>query len=75
MYEKSNMEIYIAICKIDESEKAQLCLTLCDPMDYIVHRILLARILKWVAFPSSKGSSQPRDRAQVSGIADGFFTS
>ena len=31
MYEKSNMETYIAICNIDESEKAQLCLTLCDP--------------------------------------------
>ena len=30
----------------------QLCLTLCDPMDYKVHGILLARILDWVAFPS-----------------------
>ena len=38
---------------------AQLCLTLCDPMDYTVHRILQARILKWVAVPFSKGSSQP----------------
>ena len=27
---------------------AQSCLTLCDPMDYIVHGILLARILDWV---------------------------
>ena len=26
---------------------AQLCLTLCDPMDYTVHRILQARILEW----------------------------
>ena len=39
----------------------QLCLTLCDPMDYIVHGILQARILKWVAFPFSRGSSQPRN--------------
>ena len=31
---------------------AQLCLTLCDPMDYRVHGILQARILEWVAFPS-----------------------
>ena len=31
---------------------AQLCLTLCDPMDYTVHGILQARILEWVAFPS-----------------------
>ena len=30
---------------------AQSCLTLCDPMDYIVHGILQARILEWVAFP------------------------
>ena len=40
---------------------AQLCLTLCDPMDYTVHRILQARILEWVAFPLSRGSSQPGD--------------
>ena len=39
----------------------QLCLTLCDPMNYIVQGILQARILKWVAFPCSRGSSQPRD--------------
>ena len=30
----------------------QSCLTLCDPMDCIVHGILQARILEWVAFPS-----------------------
>ena len=33
-----------------------------------------ARILEWVAMPSSRGSSQPRDRTQVSPIARGFFT-
>ena len=33
---------------------AQLCPTLCDPMDYTVHRILQARALEWVAFPFSK---------------------
>ena len=38
---------------------AQLCLTLCDPMDYTVHVILQARILEWVAFPFSRASSQP----------------
>ena len=36
--------------------------------------ILQARILKWVAMPSSRGSSQPRDQTQVSHIAGGFFT-
>ena len=39
----------------------QLCPTLCDPMDYTVHGILQARILEWVAFPFSRGSSQSRD--------------
>ena len=33
---------------------------------YIVHGILQARILEWVAFPFSRGSSQPRDHTQVS---------
>ena len=38
---------------------AQSCLTLCNPMDYTVHGILQARILEWVAFPYSRGSSNP----------------
>ena len=46
----------------------QSCPTLCDPMDCTVHGILQARILEWVAFPFSRGSSQPRDRTQVSRI-------
>ena len=38
----------------------QLCLTLCDPMDCSppgssVHGIFQARILEWVAIPSSRG--------------------
>ena len=36
--------------------------------------ILQARILEQVAKPSSRGSSQPRDRTQGSHIAGGFFT-
>ena len=54
---------------------AQSCPTLCDPMDYMVHGILQARILEWVAFPFSRGSSQPRDQTQVSRITGGFFIS
>ena len=46
-----------------------------DPMDYTVHGILQTRILEWVAFPFSRGSSQPRDRTHVSRIAGRFFTS
>ena len=58
---------------------AQLCLTLCDPMDYSppgssVHGILQARILEWVAIPFSKESSQPQDQTWVSRIAGRFFT-
>ena len=52
---------------------AQSCPTLCDPTDYTVPGLLQARILEWVAFPFSGGSSQPRDQTQVSGIAGGLF--
>ena len=38
-----------------------LCQTLCDPMNYIVHGILQAKILEWGAISFSRGSSQPRD--------------
>ena len=53
---------------------AQLCLTLCDPMDYsppssTILGILQAGILEWVAMPSSRGSSQPRDGTQVSCVS------
>ena len=46
-------------------EVAQLCLTLCDPVDCSppgssVHGILQARILEWVAVPVSRGSFEPR---------------
>ncbi|CAI9158043.1 unnamed protein product [Rangifer tarandus platyrhynchus] len=51
----------------------QSCPALCNPMDYTVHGILQARILEWVAFPFSRGSSQPRDRTQVSRIAGGLY--
>ena len=47
---------------------------LCDTIDYMVRGILKARILEWVAFPFSRGSSQPRNRTQVSCIAGRFFT-
>ena len=57
---------------------AQLCL-ICDPLDCSppgssIHGILQARTLEWVAMPSSRGSSQPKDWTWVSCIAGGFFT-
>ena len=45
----------------NESESRSVSPTLCDPKDYTVHGILQARILEWVAFTFSRGSSQPRD--------------
>ena len=58
---------------------AQLCPTLCDPVDCnppgsFVHRILQAMILERVAISFSRGSSQPRDRTWVSCIASRLFT-
>ena len=52
----------------------QSCLTLCDPMDCSppgssAHGILQARILEWVAMPSSRGYSQPRDRTPFSSVS------
>ena len=41
-----------------KAKDTQLYPTLCDPMDRTVHGILQARILEWVAFLSSRGSSQ-----------------
>ena len=43
-------------------------------MDHTVHGILQARILEWVAYPFSSGSSWPRNQTRVSCIAGGFFT-
>ena len=60
---------------IHKVKVTQSYLTLCDPMDYTVQGILQARILKLVAAPFSRESSQPRDGTQVLNIAGGFFMS
>ena len=49
------------------SEVAQLCPTLCNPMDCSlpsssVHGIFQAIVLEWIAISFSRGSSRPRDR-------------
>ena len=46
----------------------------CNAPGYSVHGILQAKMLEWVAIASSRVSSQPRDRIQVSHIAGRFFT-
>ena len=62
-----------------ESEVAQLCPTLCDPMDCSlpgssVHGIFQAIVLEWISISFSRGSSQPRDQTQVSHIVDRCLT-
>ena len=62
-----------------ESEVAQSCPTLCDPMDCSlpgssVHGIFQARLLEGVAISFSSGSSQRRDRTRVSHTASRRFT-
>ena len=46
----------------------------CSPPGSSFHGILHARILKWVAIPFCRGSSQPRDWTQVSCLTGRFFT-
>ena len=62
-----------------ESEVAQSCLTLSDPMDCSlqgpsVHGIFQVRMLEWVAIPFSGRSSWPRDWTRVSCIVGRRFT-
>ena len=47
------------IKKAEKVKIAQSCSTLCNPMDYTVHGILQARILKWVAYPSPADLPDP----------------
>ena len=75
---QSLVSTFVCLCVV--CLVTQSCLTLDDSMDCglpgsSVHEILQARILEWVAVPSSRESSQPRDQTQVSRIVAGFFTS
>ena len=55
----------------------QSCLTLCNPKEYMdcsppgssAHGILQARVLEWVAIPSSRGSFRGRDRNCISSVS------
>ena len=63
---------------MQEEKKSESCSVVSDSGHSTVHGILqartLSRILEWVAFPFSRGSSQPRDWTQVSHTADRFLT-
>ena len=67
--------VCVCVCVCIVAKVTQLCPTLCDPMDCIVHGIPQARILEWLAFPFSRRSSQSRNQTQVSHIAGRLFTS
>ena len=61
-----------------ESEVAQLCPTLCDPLDCSLsgsslHEILQARVLEWVAISFSRGFPDPGTEPSSPALA-GFFT-
>ena len=71
LLQPATMGVYYETWKM---KVTQWCLILWDPMDCSlpgpsIHGILQARILKWVTFPFSRESSQPRDWTQVSCIA------
>ena len=75
-----HLQLFILRLKKVNPLVAQLCLTLCAPINYIAdqapldHGILQARILEWVAISFSRASSRPKDRTWVSCIAGRFFT-
>ena len=67
-WEEFVLHLYI---NLETCSVAQSYLTLCNPMDCSpsgssLHRILQARILEWVAMPSSRRSSWSRDQTCVS---------
>ena len=74
-HDSSLKTVCVCVCVL----VAQSCPTLCNPKDRrppgsSVYGILQARILEWVAFPFSRGSSQPRDRTWDSHIVGRFLT-
>ena len=64
----------VCVCVCARAKSLQSCPTLGDPLNHSlagssVHKILWARILEWVAMPSSRGSSPTRDGNPVSHIS------
>ena len=71
--------VFIPFVNESESEVAQSCPTLCDPIDCrapgsSVPGIFQAIVLEWIAISFSRGSSQPRAQTWVSHIVDRRFT-
>ena len=65
------LELSAFVTQCMHAKSLQSCPTLCDPVDCSqpgssVHGFLQARILEWIAMPSSRGSSRPRNWTHVS---------
>ena len=76
--ERTDVGVMVHFTLKSESEVAQSCPTLCDPIDCSlpgssVHGIFQAVVLEWIAISFSRGSSQPRAWTRVSGIVDRRF--
>ena len=70
---------WVRCCSTEKWKWSQSCPTLCNPVNcslpgFSIHGIFQAKVLKWVAISFSSGSSQPRDRTQVSHIVGRHFT-
>ena len=70
-YKMSTIYYFLIRIKHVCAKSPQSCPTLCNPMDcsppgFSVHETLQARTLEWIAMPSSRGHSQPRDLTSVS---------
>ena len=77
--------VVVSVAGIAVSEKRKVKVKslsrvrLCDPVDCSlagssIHGIFQARLLEWVAMPSSRGPSRPRDQTHVSHVAGRLFT-
>ena len=69
-----SLNMYLCVCVCVCFKSFQSCQTLCDPMDCrrpgsSVCELLQARILEWVAMPSSRGSSRTGDRIHDSYVS------
>ena len=68
------LETTVLCARLCCAKSLQSCPTLCYPRDHSppgssVHDILQANILEWVAMPSSRVSSQPRDKTCLSHVS------
>ena len=64
--------VFLSMCTrvLSHFSRVRLCDPVaCSPPGFSVHGILKARILEWVAMPSSRGSSQPRDGNHISHVS------